>query len=32
MCHQLELDSELFATCPLRELGGGVTADDDESV
>jgi hypothetical protein len=31
MCHQLELDSEFVATCPLRELGGGAAANDDES-
>jgi hypothetical protein len=30
MCHQLELDSEYVATCPLRELGGGAAADDDD--
>ncbi len=31
MCHQLELDSRFVATCPLRELGGGAAANDDES-
>ncbi len=30
MCQQLGLESESVATCPLRELGGGETANDDE--